>query len=152
MIGGSAAPGQAWLVPFADLALILFVITATGLASALSEHGSGAQGAEALAQGIGEGVATSVFVDSADAPALAAWLARHRLNQGEQLTLLCQYNQATMRSTIVARCETLAEQAIALGQQPRLIVEQGTQRQVIAYFAHDRDPLLERYLQPDEQT
>lgn len=147
MIGSPAAPNQAWLVPFADLALILFVITATGMASALSERENAARSAN----GIGEGVATSVFVDGAGAPPLGTWLARRRLGEGEQLTLLCQYRDAALRSTVAARCEALAGQAIALGQQPRVIVEEGTRRQVVAYFAHDRDPVLARNLLPDEQ-
>jgi len=151
VIASPSAPGQGWLVPFADLALILFVITATGLANAVSKQEIEMPDGEVLAQGIGEGVATSVFIDSAGAPPLREWLLRHQLGEGEQLTLLCQYDGATTRRDVVVRCDALAEEAIALGRQPRLIVEEAAQQQVIAYFAHDRDPLLARSLLNSQQ-
>lgn len=154
MIGSNSAPGQAWLVPFADMALILFVITAAGLATA-PDASSSAQNAldgDAPSQGLGEGVASAVFVDSAQGPPLGPWLASHPLAQGEQLTIMCQYTDAETRSSVAARCEALAAEAMTQGKPPRVIVQEGPAQQVIAYFAADLDPLLARNLLTEGQT
>ncbi len=148
MIGTHAAPGQAWLVPFADMALILFVITAAGMASMSGQHSADT---DAATQELGEGVASAVYVDSAKAPALGPWIAEHSLARGEQLTILCQYSSAATRSAVNARCEALAGEAIAQGRPPRVIVQEGARRQVVAYFAADRDPVLARNLQSQGQ-
>lgn len=146
--------GQAWLVPFADMALILFVFTAAGMANTAGSGMAGQRETDMDAEmhELGEGVASAVFVDSAQAPPLGPWLASHPLARGEQLTILCQYSDATMRSNVAARCETLASEAAAQGQTPRVIVQAGPRRQVIAYFAADREALLARGLHSEGQT
>lgn len=141
--------GQGWLIPFADLALILFVITSAGLVSASQAHDASA---EAEPQTIGEGIATAVFTDGAGAPPLADWLDSHTLGGGEQLTIMCRYRLRENRSALAVRCEQLAQLAIAQGHTPRLIVQQGAQRAVLAYFAHDGDPAMARNLQSEAQT
>lgn len=154
MIGTNAAPGQAWLVPFADMALILFVITAAGMANTVEVRKEGYRetDTDAAMHELGEGVASAVFVDSVDAPPLGPWLASHPLAQGEQLTIMCQYSGAATRASVAARCETLASEAAMLGQTPRVIVQAGPRRQVIAYFAADREALLARGLHSEGQT
>jgi len=123
-----------WLVPLADLSLILFVITGSGLAGAAAERSEQAETA-----GAAEGIASAVFADSgADLAALTQWLAQHPPGPGEQLTVLGTYHTPAQRARVAARCEELAALAQAAGFAPRVIVQQGEGAQVLAYLAHDR--------------
>lgn len=133
-----------WLVPLADLSLILFVITGAGLAGKMTEarredmHSNNPASAA-------EGIASAVFADAAQAE-LTEWLARHPPGPGEQLTVLGTYTSVAARGRIAARCEELAAKALAAGFAPRVIVQQGESEQVLAYLAHDRIPAMARDL------
>lgn len=137
-------PGSnGWLVPLADLSLILFVITGSGLAGASVEKDEQAQHA-----GAAEGIASTVFADAGGGESeFAAWLAQHPPGPGEQLTVLGTYRLPDERALVAARCDALAEAAQSYGIAPRVIVQQGDGPQVLAYLAHDLLPPVARDLQ-----
>jgi hypothetical protein len=127
--------GSSWLVPLADLSLILFIITAASLAT----RPDPAQPRTAQPQAVGsfaQGVPASVFIDLPGGPALGEWLADYHPASGEQLTIEGHFIPAD-RSVITARAEHLAQQALAAGFQPRLILQPAAGSQVQALFAAD---------------
>lgn len=118
-----------WLVPLADLSLILFIVTGGALtASAGQEQGA------APAQG----VAAALYVDGPGAPPLIDMLAAHGLAQGEQLTLQGYYAPGE-RTAVAQRIEALAAQARRTGVEPRVILQPARETLVIARLAHDAD-------------
>ncbi len=119
-----------WLVPLADLSLILFIVTGGALTSSLGRE-------EDVAPA--EGVAAALFVDGPGAPPLVDMLHAHEASQGEQLTVQGYYASGE-RETVVRRTETLAQQAIAAGVEPRVILQPARETLVIARFAHDAEP------------
>lgn len=126
-----------WLVPLADLSLILFIATGGALTTIRSAENSGVPA---------EGVSAAVYVDGPDAPPLMELLATHMPSQGEQLTVLGYYADGE-RAAVARRTEELAAEAIAAGVDPRVIVQPASQTMVVARFAHDADPGLARTLQ-----
>ncbi|MFC3098937.1 hypothetical protein [Alteraurantiacibacter palmitatis] len=131
--------GSAWLVPLADLSMILFIITAAALSAQnpapLQEH--------MREGGFAQGAAMAVFVDAPGGPALAEWLAVRPPGPGELLTLEARY-AAGERAQVDARAHELAAQAIAAGVEPRVILQAapaGSARSTLrAVIAHDADP------------
>ncbi|MFB0613789.1 hypothetical protein [Aurantiacibacter poecillastricola] len=131
------AANGSWLVPLADLSLILFITMAGALAAQTQDVPAGSPA---------EGVTVSLHVDAPGAPPLAAMLADHPLSPGEQLTVQGYY-AAGDREAVTLRTEGLASEAIAAGVEPRVIVQPARETLVIARFAHDADPGLARGLQ-----
>lgn len=134
MIGGA---NGGWLVPLADLSLILFIVTGGTLTADLT-------GADAAVPP--EGVTAAIHIDGPGAPPLADMLAAHIASAGEQLTVLGYYARDE-REAVRARTEALAGEAIAAGIEPRVILQPAGETMVIARFAHDADPGLARGLQ-----
>lgn len=150
MTAGQA--GSGWLVPLADLSLILFIIAGAGIAgtqSAISPQDRREEKASGFAA---EGIASTIYVATGDdRSALADWLAQLQPGPGEQLTVLGSYTQTAGRAAIVAQSEALAREALAAGFAPRVIVQEGSRVEIMAYLAHDRMPAMARdLLNPQE--
>lgn len=126
-----------WLVPLADLSLILFIVIGAGL-----NDGGGHIPVGAPARG----VPVAVYVDVANAPPLARLLSGHTPAAGEQLTVVGYYAPGD-REEVVPRAEKIAREAIAAGVEPRVIVQPAAETLVMASFAHDADPGLAHALQ-----
>lgn len=126
---------NSWLVPLADLSLILFIVTGATLAGSLGAARK-EDSAEPLPGGIAQGVAASIFTDAEGGPSLAEWLASYHPGPGEQLTIEA-FHTAADRATVRARAEELALQAIAAGQPPRVIVQPASESRIMALFAYD---------------
>ena len=145
--------GSSWLIPLADLSLILFITTAASLSvqPAVPRRDEPPPAAEGIAQG----VAAAVFVAGPGAPPLGQWLAQYRAGSGEQLTIE-GYFLPQDRERIAAGAEDMAEQAIAAGFSPRLILQPvgaaGGQSHVRAVFAHDADPQVAQSLLQQEPS
>ncbi|AKQ41475.2 hypothetical protein CP97_04670 [Aurantiacibacter atlanticus] len=135
------AAGGNWLVPLADLSLILFIVTGGALNASLGRPEGAAPA---------EGVAAAIHVDVPGAPPLEEMLADHAISEGERLTVLGYYAQGD-RTDVAQRAERLADEAIAAGIEPRVIVQPAAETLVIARFAHDADPGLARGLQVIEE-
>lgn len=145
--------GSSWLVPLADLSLILFITTAASLAASPAtlrqEEPQETNGS------IAQGVPAAVFVDAPQGPPLAEWLEQYRAGSGEQLTIEGHFLPQD-RARIAARAEDLAGQAIAAGLSPRLILQPvgaaGSRSHVRALFAHDADPQVAQSLLQQEPS
>ena len=110
-IMGARGTGSSWLVPLADLSLILFIITAASLAARPDPGSSDAAEAQPVGS-FAQGVPASVFIDLPGGPALEEWLADYHAAGGEQLTIEGYFVPAD-RATIAARTDQLAQQALA---------------------------------------
>lgn len=133
-----------WLVPLADLSLILFIVTGGALTASLGrEEDVPATRPESAPA---EGVAAAVYIDAPGAPPLPQMLAGHPLGAGEQLSVVGYYAPGD-RADVVRRTEALAAQAIDAGIAPRVILQPARETLVIARLAHDADPGLARALQ-----
>jgi hypothetical protein len=126
--------GSSWLVPLADLSMILFIIT--GVTMSARPPPEEAPPPPPPMGGIAQGVASGIFVDAPGAPPLAEWLAQYRPGSGEQLTVEGRFLPAD-RARISARVDDLAQAAIAAGFAPRVILQPAPQSQVQALFAYD---------------
>ncbi len=144
--------GSSWLVPLADLSMILFIIT--GVTMSARPPATDAPPAPPPG-GIAQGVASGVFVDAPGAPPLAEWLAQYRPGSGEQLTVEGRFIPAD-RARVSARAEELAQAAIAVGFAPRVILQPvpaGSGRsQVRALFAYDGGEQVAQSLLSSGQT
>lgn len=132
-----------WLVSLADLSLILFIVTGSALTtdvvSPVSVEGRSAKG-----------IPAAVHVDASDAPPLVEMLAAHPLSAGEQLTIEGHYAPGE-RASVAMRAERLAQQAIAVGVEPRVILQPSHRTAVVALSAHDRAPELAYALQSADE-
>lgn len=142
---GESEYTRAWLVPLADLSLILFVVTAVALVTS-GELGSIQPVRQDQTRSVALGVASQVYVDTPDAPPIENWLADHPRGLGEQLTILAGYTDAGDRDFQLERGEVLAQKAMAQGFAPRIVIEQAMQPGIVVYFAQDQDPALARNL------
>lgn len=131
--------GSAWLVPLADLSMILFIITAAAL-SAQNQSPPQEQHREG---GFAQGAAMAVFVDAPGGPTLRDWLSTRRPGPGELLTLEARYAPG-QRAQIIARADELAAVAIAAGVEPRVVLQAApagsTRSSLQAVIAHDANP------------
>lgn len=143
-IMGARGTGSSWLVPLADLSLILFIITAASLAARPDPGSSDAAEAQPVGS-FAQGVPASVFIDLPGGPALEEWLADYHAAGGEQLTIEGYFVPAD-RATIAARTDQLAQQALAAGFQPRVILQPAGGSQVQALFAADAAPQVAQTL------
>ena len=139
---------NSWLVPLADLSLILFIVTGATLAGVLGtaqdegvEEAASSENGGPENRGIAQGVASSVFSDVEGGPRLADWLRQYSAGPGEQLTIEA-FHMPQDRGSVTQRIEVLAAQAIAAGEQPRIIIQPANETRIMAIFAHDRDPQL----------
>lgn len=130
---------NSWIVPLADLSLILFVVTGVSLSASLQREGEQPSGSYT------QSVPASVLVDTPDGPSLTNWLERYRQDPSGQLTILGSYT-GDDRDTVTQRAGAMADMAISSGVEPRVVIEPGRQSQVLALFAYDRDPQVAQSL------
>ncbi len=140
---------NSWLVPLADLSLILFIVTGATLAGSLGKARED-DVEPRLPGGIAQGVAASIYTDAAGGPSLAEWLAQYRAGPGEQLTIEAFHTPAD-RAAVTSRAEELAQQAIAAGQPPRVIVQPASATRIMALFAYDGEAQLAQGLLQEGQ-
>ncbi|TIX51509.1 hypothetical protein [Alteraurantiacibacter aquimixticola] len=143
-------PGReaGWMVPLADLSLILFVLTGTalsGLSGMPEDEYLPATRPRSASGAIETGIASAVHADAPGAPPLSEWLAAYRPMEGEQLTIQGFYAPED-RPAIRERTEQWAAEAHEAGVEARVILQPAESSQVIALFAHDRNMELARSL------
>lgn len=146
----AATPGASWLVPLADLSMILFVVTGAALAQQAAP--ASAPPDEAGRQtGFVQTVPVAMLTDAPDGPPLAQWLAGNGGDATGLVTIEGHFAASTDRPRIEARVSTLADEAREAGVEPRVVVEPGTASQVVTVFAYDRDPQMARDLLENAQ-
>ena len=120
-----------WQTLLADLALVLFIITAAAWARSNGTRSNGMHGrqasvlANAMPRADAAGSAPlAVYRDGPGAPTLGAWLAQQAPDARQQLTIVTHYTQASAPG-LPARIAALLADARAAGTSPRLVIEPG---------------------------
>jgi hypothetical protein len=116
----SAGGGIAWQTMLADLALILFMVTAAAMGqpprAVVPPRAEAARGPQAP----GEPVA--VWRSGTGAPPLGAWLARQQADGRLQLTVSARYAPGRQAAAL-AQAGALAKVAGAMGCEARIVIE-----------------------------
>lgn len=145
-----ASTGASWLVPLADLSMILFVVTGAALAQQ-STPAAPPREEDGRQTGFVQTVPVAMLTDAPGGPPLAQWLAGNGGDATGLVTIEGHFALPADRPRIEARVGTLANEARAAGVEPRVVVEPGTASQVVTVFAYDRDPQLARDLLENPQ-
>ena len=130
--------GLSWQTMLADLALILFMVTAAAMgqppprATPRATHHAAAASAPGP---MGEPVA--VWRLAAGAPPLGSWLATQQADPRLGLTITVRYAPGGQAAAL-AQPGTLAREAGAMGRAARIVVEAATGAEVVATLAFDR--------------
>jgi hypothetical protein len=129
-----------WQVMLADLALILFMVTAAAMADAPDKPKAAAVLPAQKPQDPARSEPLAVWRDGEGAPDLAAWLAQEQPDPRLQLTITLRYPPAAQAGAL-ARGGALAQAASARGMTPRVILEPSPAAQTleaVAALAYDR--------------
>lgn len=124
-----------WATILADLAIILFMITAADLSNAEIARSA----AEPSPATVATAEPVALYRPDGAAPPLARWLADQPSDPRQQLTIVAHY-RAGEADTMAAEGLRLVSQAEAAGRAPRLIVEPGERSETVAVIAYDADP------------
>lgn len=146
----AASTGASWLVPLADLSMILFVVTGAALAQQPAPAAR-LRGEDGRPTGFIQTVPVAMLTDAPGGPPLAQWLAGNGSDATGLVTIEGHFAAPADRPRIEARVSTLASEAREAGVEPRVVVEPGTASQVVTVFAYDRDPQLARHLLENPQ-
>ena len=153
--GPAASLQSGWQMILADLALILFIITAAALANAPESPQSPFKPASppapkpaikprtGIEQKTGRPIAPSlrgepvaVWTDTAGAPPLAEWLASEARDARLRATIIVRFIKGHQAAAF-ARAEALAKEAGPRGGDARLVVEAGAADGAIVSLAYD---------------
>lgn len=126
MIGGVRL---SWQTAIADLALILFMVTAAAMDS--QDEVPPANPVPA------RGEPLAVFRAGAGAPTLAQWLDQQSRDPRQRLTIVAHYAPGGLETASRDALE-LAATAEAAGQPARLLLQPGPQSDLLAVLAFDR--------------
>lgn len=123
---GRGAPG--WQLILADLALILFLVTLSALASEDARAPASATTPIEPAQ--------ALYRPSPQAPSLREWLAERPRDPRATLTIFAQHSDAT-REQIWQEAQVLAGEAEASGFAVRVVLSRGSRSDLYASLAYD---------------
>lgn len=124
----SLRPGLFWQTILADLALILFIVSASSLDRPEPRETAGApQDTQTLA----------IWREAPDAPGLPQWLAQQQADSRTRLVLTIGHAPGE-RAEAWRRAARLAAQAGAMGQSARIVLEPGAPGMVHASLHYDR--------------
>jgi len=127
MIGRLSA---GWQTTIADLALILFMVTAAAI------DGRGGRTAITSAPSA-SGEPLAVYRAGKDAPPLPEWLAEQAPDERQYLTIVAGYADGDAAEA-AGRALELARQAQAVGAAARIVLEPGDGEEPVATLAFDR--------------
>ncbi|BDI60087.1 hypothetical protein [Qipengyuania nanhaisediminis] len=124
---------QGWQLILADLALILFLVTLSALASGakvtrIDSEESGSDPHVAPAQ--------ALFRVSADGPSLEQWLAERPRDPRATLTVFARHVPGE-RPAAIAQASALASQGDAAGYRVRVVLSEGRASDLHASLAYD---------------
>jgi hypothetical protein len=132
-----------WQTTIADLALILFMVTAAG--SRAQEQRPAV--AESVESPPAQGEPLAVYRSQAGAPPLSAWLAEQAPDRRQRLTIVARYAPGDAATAARAALD-LAREAGTGGGSARIVLEPGTGLAVLATLAFDQPaPAVARPLQ-----
>jgi hypothetical protein len=126
-----------WQTILADLALILFMMTAAALANApdgplLPKAPPPPAAASARGEPVG------VWRDGPDAPDLAAWLAQQARDPRLRVSILVRHVRGQERGALL-RAEALVAAAGARGAGARIVIEPGREDGASVVLAYDAE-------------
>lgn len=138
-----------WQMILADLALILFIITAAALANApespqspfkpapppASKPAIEPKKARPIAPSL-RGEPVAVWTDTVGAPPLAKWLASEARDARLRATIIVRFIKGHQAAAF-ARAEALAKEAGPRGADARMVVEAGAADGAIVSLAYD---------------
>jgi hypothetical protein len=138
-----------WQTTMADLAMILFMVTAAGIHAQNqqkqpppSQHVQGAPSPSA------QGEPLAIYRAHEGAPPLAEWLAEQAPDKRQYLTIVARYRPGQAESA-AREAVGLAQQAGAAGVSARIVLEPGKGAELLATLAFDRpDTVVARSLLP----
>lgn len=120
-----AAGGAGWAIMLADLALILFIVTAS--------HAGGASAALAVTAAP-DPVPQAIYRPAPGAPPLADWIAQQPAGEGASLQITLGYDPADPRRAL-DEAARLAAEATGAGAVPRIVlVPGGAERAAVLSF------------------
>ncbi len=135
--------GAGWQTAMADLALILFAVTAAGIApagqpAALSRAAavSHPAGGSPLAA---RGEPVAVYRAGSGAPPLARWLESQAPDRRQRLTIVARHPPGAAAVAAQAAL-ALARQADGRAGAARIVIEPGGRSEVFAVLAYDAPP------------
>ena len=117
--------GISWQTTLTDLALILFMISASALSEANSEHQRAASKTTTAAQASPRGEPLAIWRAAPGAPPLGAWLHEQPADPRQLLTILAPYRPGGQAAAL-ALAARLAAEAGEQGRIARIIAEQGS--------------------------
>jgi hypothetical protein len=119
-----------WQTTIADLALILFMVTA----AAIDGHDDPTDSAPSPAA---SGEPLAVYRAGEHAPPLREWLAEQAPDERQYLTIVAGYTEGDAAGA-AGRALVLAAQAQAVGAAARIVLEPGDGDELVATLAFDR--------------
>ncbi|GGD64046.1 hypothetical protein GCM10010990_11850 [Croceicoccus mobilis] len=126
--GVIAAKGQGWAILLADLALILFLVTASAVVPRDSVAASGPAGSgDAMPGAMPEavpGVMQAVYEDAPGAPSLPEWIDSLAMGDSADLTIEAHYGDGELPQAM-ARAGELASEARARGKRAIVVFSPG---------------------------
>lgn len=128
MMAGTRRLG--WQTTIADLALILFMVTAAAMAEKPDNAGETRQALPLEAEPI------ALYRSAANAPPLAQWLATQPRDGRQHLTILARHAPGEA-PVAAATALALADQARAAGREPRVMIEPANLTDVTAVLSYD---------------
>jgi hypothetical protein len=136
-----------WQTTMADLALILFMVTAAGIHAQDEQKPQPRQAADAPSLSA-EGEPLAVYRTGEGAPPLGEWLAEQAPDRRQYLTIVARYRPGNAESA-AQKAVVLAREAGAAGVSARIVLEPGEGAELLATLAFDRpDATVARPLQP----
>jgi hypothetical protein len=130
----SAQVSTSWATILADLAILLFMITAADLSNAeIARSAAPSSAAVATAEPV------ALYRPGGSMPSLGRWLAEQPDDPRQQLTIVVHY-RAGEADRMAAEGLRLVSQAEAAGRDARLIAEPGDRSEAAAVLAYDADP------------
>ncbi len=136
-----ARAGTGWQTLFADLSIILFIVTAAAVAPA-------GEAASTIATPSERSAPLAVYRAEPGAPPLGEWLAGQSTDTRQQLSIVAHYAPGGQKAALAA-AQALLHQAGVASAQARLVVEPGAGgiTAALAFDAPDT-PLAQDLQQP----
>jgi hypothetical protein len=131
MIAAGSRTG--WQTTLADLALILFMITAASIA----QRPDAGKAADSVPVGApAQGEALAIYRAAPGAPPLAAWLASQAIDERQNLTIIARYRPGEAAQAAQSAV-ALEHAAAAAGRSARIVIEAGEVADLTAVLDYD---------------
>lgn len=124
-----------WQTTMADLAMILFMVTAAGIHAQQQQKQRAEQASLSSLSTLGEPLA--VYRAHEGAPPLGEWLAEQAPDKRQYLTIVARYRPGNAEGA-AREAVDLAQQAGAAGVSARIVLEPGEGSELLATLAFDR--------------